>query len=97
MDAGSEERRRGAYERLGILAWALTALVLVSTFLGGLYRVDGVSMEPTLEDGEVMVVCAVGRGSGSGGHSGVPEGELPACSGGQAGDRSERPDGGDRL
>ena len=61
MDAGAEERRRGAYERLGILAWALTALVLVSTFLGGLYRVDGVSMESTLEDGEIMVVCAVGE------------------------------------
>ena len=49
-----------AYYTLRSLVGVLVALALVFTFVGRLILVDGISMEPTLVDGEMMVVRSLG-------------------------------------
>ena len=49
-----------AYYTLRSLVGVLVVLALVFTFVGRLILVDGISMEPTLIDGEMMVVRSLG-------------------------------------
>ncbi len=48
------------YYTMKSLVGILVALVLVFTFLGRIIIVDGISMEPTLQDGELMLVRSIG-------------------------------------
>ncbi len=61
----SEEQKEGgwareAYDWLQILVGALIAIVLVFTFLGRITPVEGSSMVPTLQHGDVMLVRSAG-------------------------------------
>ena len=49
-----------AYYTMRSLVGVLVVLALVFTFVGRLILVDGISMEPTLIDGEMMVVRSLG-------------------------------------
>lgn len=48
------------YSWLQPVLFALTVLVLVSTFLGRPIRVDGDSMLPTLHDGDMLILQSIG-------------------------------------
>jgi len=48
------------YYTVKSLATVLVVLVLIFTFVGRIILVDGASMEPTLHDGEVMLVRSIG-------------------------------------
>lgn len=52
--------RREIYDTMRSLVLVLSALVLAFTFLGRLIMVDGISMEPTLLDREMMLVRSLG-------------------------------------
>ena len=60
----SVEEQSGArtefYYTVKSLAAILTVLVLIFTFVGRIILVDGSSMEPTLRNGEVMLVRSIG-------------------------------------
>ena len=60
MSEGRTLLYQGLYSFLQAVAALLVALVLVFLFVGRLTVVDGVSMEPTLRDGDVMVVRSLG-------------------------------------
>lgn len=65
QDSTPEEKEKTtpqaeAYYTIRSLVGVLVVLVLVFTFLGRLILVDGISMEPTLIDGEMMVVRSLG-------------------------------------
>lgn len=61
-DGDKKEKDEGKelYTFCRTLVLALSALVLVFTFLGRLITVDGISMEPTLLHGELMLVHSAG-------------------------------------
>lgn len=50
----------GLYSWLQPILFALAVLFVVSTFLGRLIGVDGSSMEPTLHDGDMLVLRSIG-------------------------------------
>lgn len=52
--------KRELYFWLGTAAAVLIALILVFTFVGRVIVVDGISMLPTLEHGDLMLVQGVG-------------------------------------
>ncbi len=52
--------KRELYFWLGTAAAMLIALILVFTFLGRIIVVDGISMRPTLEGGDLLLLQGVG-------------------------------------
>ncbi|WP_297212730.1 signal peptidase I [uncultured Flavonifractor sp.] len=52
--------KRELYFWLGTAAAVLTALILIFTFLGRIIVVDGISMLPTLEGGNLLLLQSVG-------------------------------------
>lgn len=55
-----EKESADLYYWLHTMTVALVCLVLIFTFLGRLTRVDGASMNNTLEDGELLLVWSLG-------------------------------------
>lgn len=52
--------RADAYYTFKSIVYLLVLLVLLFTFVGRLIVVDGISMEPTLQDGELLLVRSIG-------------------------------------
>lgn len=56
----SQSFRLGLYSWLQPLIFALTVLILMSTFVGRVIGVDGSSMYPTLHDHDMLVLQSIG-------------------------------------
>lgn len=52
--------KRELYAWLGTVVAALVALILIFTFVGRVIVVDGISMRPTLEGGDLLLLQSVG-------------------------------------
>ncbi len=55
-----EALRQDLYLWLQTMAFALAALILIFTFVGRVVGVDGSSMEPTLQDGDLLLLQSIG-------------------------------------
>ena len=99
--AEAKEKKPGAfgadvYTWLQALVVALTVLLLFFTFFGRVIGVDGHSMDPTLNNGDLLFLQCVGYEPQQGGRGGPAQGlwghHHPHR---QAGHRRGRTDGGD--
>ena len=97
-DEAVETRRPGAdlYEWLQMFLGCVVAAVVLFNCVARLTRVDGGSMDNTLEDGEIMLIWSLGYTPAQGDI--VVLNKTPVLPGHcQAGHRHRRPDGGYRL
>lgn len=51
-----KSNERGAYECLGVLICTVLAMLLISSLVMRVFRVDGASMRETLQDGDILLV-----------------------------------------